>query len=184
MARDETRKIAPAPRAKSGWILLATVAAILSANAPAKAQGPHIPNMAKRSGLISRFAPTMRTNLPQDLDRDNFYGTRYGDNFVPPGRNSLFNGGLYGQRLDPGCTTCTTPNFYGAPGTPRANCPNCQPHYRTQLGRFGQGMLHQFKPVGSYYQQGCTVPIYDLDPIVPGPGYDLWPFFHNGHSGG
>ncbi len=175
-----------APRTRPALSTLAALAIGLglAAPAPARAQSPRIPDVNQRSGLLGRFAPTMRTNLPQDGDRDNFYGTRYGDFYVPPGTNSPFNGGMYGQRLDPGCTSCSSPYFYGTPGGTGRACPGCRPHYKTQLGRTAQNLVHPFRPVGHYYQNGCYVPIYDLDPIVPGPGYDLWPFFHNGHRGG
>jgi hypothetical protein len=82
--------------------------------------------MARRSGLISRFAPMTNTGLPQDPDRDNFYGTRYGDFASVARSNRIRGGGLYGQRLDPGCTTCLNPSFYGAPGRPTASCPHCE----------------------------------------------------------
>lgn len=161
---------------------LATLAA-LTVSAPARAQGPAIPDMAERSGLLGRFAPVTRNSLPHDCHRDTFFGTRYGD-FPTTGKwNCIRGGGLYGLALDPGCTTCTSPQFTGAPGQPSANAPGCNPGPKTQLGLLGQKFVHPFKPVGHYYQHGCWVPIYDLDPLVPGPGRDLWPFFINGHGG-
>ncbi len=155
----------------------------LAASASTQAQQPHIPNMAQRSGLLGRYVPRMQTNLPEDARRDNFYGTYYGDRAVAPGTNSALNGGLYGQRLDAGCVTCRSPYFYGTPGNPKASCPQCQPAYKHPLGRVGANLIHPWRPVGHYYQNGCTVPIYDFDPLVPGPGPDLWPFYLNGRGG-
>ena len=158
------------------------LAALATATA-AQAQGPHIPNMAQRSGLIGRYVPMMKTNLPQDPRRDNFYGTRYGDRAVAPMTNNPLNGGLYGSRLDAGCVSCRNPQFYGAPGNPTADCPDCLPAYRHPIARTAASLFHPWKPVGHYYQSGCKVPIYDLDPLVPGPGPDLWPFYLNGRGG-
>jgi len=164
------------------WAFLSL--SLLTLTPPAMAQGPHIPNMAQRSGLLGRYAPTMHENLPHDPDRDTFFGTYYGDRPVAPGTNCLCNGGLYGQRLNPGCVTCHNPFFYGANGQPKAQCPQCQPAYKHPLGRTAASLFHPRRPVGHYYQNGCQVPIYDLDPLVPGPGPDLWPFYHNGFIGG
>ena len=36
--------------------------------------------------------------------------------------------------------------------------------------RFFQGLAQPWRPVGMYYSYGSYVPIYDLDPIAPGPG--------------
>lgn len=160
-----------------------TILAALALATTSRAQGPAIPDMAERSGLMTRFAPTMRTNLPHDCHRDNFYGTRMGD-FATTGKWNCFRGGgLYGLTLDPGCTTCTTPQFTGAPGRPSANAPGCNPGQKSSFGTLAQKFVHPFKPIGHYYQHGCWVPIYDLDPLVPGPGRDLWPFYINGHGG-
>jgi hypothetical protein len=173
------------PKVRSAvWSGLATLALGLAAAAPAQAQQqPNIPDMAERSGLIGRFGPHMKTNLPPDPHRDNFYRTRYGDFPINQRWNHKRGGGLFGQALDPGCTKCTTPEFQGAPGAPSGDPQHCTPHYRTSFGRVAQGFVHPFKPVGHYYQNGCYVPIYDLDPLVPGPGPDLWPFYFNNHGG-
>ena len=163
---------------------LAALTVALGLAGPSIAQEPNIPNMAQRSGLIGRYVPFTKTNLPQDPDRDTFYGTRYGDRASVIKSNSPFGGGLYGQRLDPGCTTCINPAFNGAPGRSTAFCPHCQASHKGGIGRFVQSVVNPFKPVGRYYDRGCYVPIYDLDPGIPGPGPDLWPFYHNGFSGG
>ncbi len=151
---------------------------------PTQAQGPHIPNMAQRSGLLSRFAPMMKTNLPHDPDRDTFFGTYYNDRPVAPNTDNMFNGGMYGQRLDTKCTSTDGPYFYGTVSANRANCPECLPEYKTSFGRFGKTLLgNRWRPVGSYYQNGATVPIYDFRPFSPGPGQDLWPWYLNGSGG-
>ena len=167
------------------WIGPAILVGALGAvGSSAQAQEPHIQNVAERSGLISRSLPMMQTNLPHDPDRDNFYGTRYGDFAIQGRYNGIRGGGMYGSVIPTTCTTCHTPFFRGAPGRSTAFCPNCQPKYKHPLGQVAQGLFHPFRPVGRYYQNGCYVPIYDLDPLVPGPGPDLWPFYHNGFSGG
>jgi hypothetical protein len=97
--------------------------------------------------------------------------------------NNPLNGGLYGGRLNPGCVTCRSPYFYGVAGKGTAECPDCLPAYRHPLTRTAASLFHPWKPVGHYYQEGCMVPIYDLDPIAPGPGPDLWPFYINGRGG-
>ena len=163
--------------------LLGMALLALSATSPARAQGPAIPDMAERSGLLARFAPIMRTNLPHDPHRDNFYGTRYGD-FATTGKwNCIRGGGLYGLALDPGCVTCMRPQFTGAPAGTAGDSPACNPGPKGPFSLLAQKFVHPFKPVGHYYQHGCWVPIYDLDPVVPGPGRDLWPFYINGHGG-
>ncbi len=165
---------------------LATLAALtLAAPASSRAQGgpPAIPEMAERSGLMTRFAPISKTGMPYDCHRDTFWGTRVGD-FRTTGKwNCIRGGGLYGLTLDPGCTTCNSPEFQGAPGKPTANAPGCNPGNKGSFATLGQKFAHPFHPVGHYYQHGCWVPIYDLDPLVPGPGRDLWPWFINNHGG-
>jgi hypothetical protein len=166
------------------WIGLASLSAVLTLTAPAKAQQqPNIPITAERSGLIGRYVPYMKTNMPPDKYRDNFYGTRYGDFPTSGHYNRCRGGGLMGLALDPGCTKCANPYFPGAPGQPSGDPEHCQPWARNSFTRVVQGFTHPFKPIGHYYQSGCYVPVYDLDPLIPGPGPDLWPFYINGHGG-
>jgi hypothetical protein len=156
---------------------------MIAATSAQAQQGPHIPNMAQRSGLIGRFVPMTKTNLPQDPDRDTFYGTYYANHYIAPNTNNMFNGGMYGQRLDSGCTSCRGPFFWGTDNSAKPLCADCQPKYKTQFGRVAAGFVNKWRPVGSYYQNGCTVPLYDFRPLAPGPGPDLWPFFINGSGG-
>jgi hypothetical protein len=167
---------------RAGLLGLTTLATLILA-APARAQEPAIPDMAERSGLIGRYIPKMQTNLPPDPHRDYFYGTRYGDFYTSGKYDRWRGGGLYGLMLDPGCTTCVQPQFTGAPGAPMANAPGCNPGPKSSFGILGQKFVHPFRPVGHYYQHGCMVPIYDLRPLAPGPGRDLWPWYINGHGG-
>ena len=105
----------------AAWIGLASLAAVLTQAAPAKAQQePNIPDMAERSGLIGRYVPYMRTNMPPDKYRDNFYGTRFGDFATTGHYNHFRGGGLFGLALDSGCTNCSNPGFPGTPTRPRA----------------------------------------------------------------
>ena len=166
------------------WIGLASLTGVLTLTAPATPQQqPNIPITAERSGLIGRYVPYMKTNMPPDKYRDNFYGTRYGDFPTSGHYNRCRGGGLLGLALDPGCTKCANPYFPGAPGQPSGDPEHCQPWARNSFTRVVQGFTHPFKPVGHYYQNGCYVPVYDLDPLIPGPGPDLWPFYINGHGG-
>lgn len=135
-----------------------------------------IPEVQQRSGLSTRYQPRPVTNLPTDPHRDNFYGTRYGDYPVVGTSNCFKNGGLYGQMLPHKCTQTIAPYFQGSPGG-NATCPKCRPASSNGLVRLVQGFTQPFRPVGGYYQNGAYVPLYDLDPLVPGPGPDLWPHF-------
>ena len=139
--------------------------------------------MVERSGLIGRFIPRMDTNMPPDRHRDFFFLTRYGDFYTSGKYDRWRGGGLYGLALDPGCTTCSFPQFTGAPGQPTMNAPGCNPGSKVLFATLGQKIVHPFRPIGHYYYQGCWVPMYDLRPLVPGPGRDLWPWYINGHGG-
>ena len=50
--------------------------------------------------------------------------------------------------------------------------------------RFFQGLAQPWRPVGMYYNFGSYVPIYDLDPIAPGPARIPIPFYFNWVHGG
>lgn len=133
----------------------------------------------ERSGLLTRQAAIMPT-LPPDKDRDSFYGTRWGDHHGPTHPNSPFTSGLYGLRYTNQCTAGYHPYFRGACGGSTAGeC--CKPVENRLIGNF----VHPWRPVGGYYSGGVAAPIYDLDPIVPGPG--VWPFprlfFHQPQGG-
>ena len=150
---------------------------------PARAQEPqpHIPDTVKRSGLIQRFVP-IEPRLPNDPRRDNWYDTRWGDSpNLRKHPNFYTNGGLYGLPWKADHTLSIYPYFYGSPGpgTLREESRPVRPFLRV-----GSALVHPFKPVGTYYDQGSYVPIYDLDPIVPGPGPQIWPFFRRLTSAG
>lgn len=161
---------------------LACLASILGLSAlSAEAQNIYppstrIPDINKRSGLLTRFQSVPVTNLPSDPHRDNFYGTRFGDYKVVGRSNSMLDGGLYGLPLSQKCTSSVFPYFLGSPGG-HAGCADCKLEHRGGFGRLARSFVHPFKPVGMYYQQGSYVPIYDLSPFSPGPGPDLWPHF-------
>ena len=135
---------------------------------------PRITDLQQRSGLVSRFIPIV-PNLPPDARRDQWYDTRWGD---PPNlrkhKNSFANGGLYGLPWKAECSASIAPYFYGAPGQSTLG-PDCQPHHNVL--RLPRALLHPFKPIGMYYDQGSYVPVYDLDPLVSGPGAWPWPYF-------
>jgi len=156
----------------------------LSAGATAWGQIPQptVPDINQRSGLLTRFVP-IEPNLPPDSHRDSFYDTRYVDNpnVNVHHPNNVCRGGLYGLRWKGTCTQCYYPSFHGAPGRSTIG-EQCAPWPRPL--RFAQNILHPFKPVGSYYAGGCYVPLYDLDPVVPGPGPYPIPWYFRGPDGG
>ena len=70
------------------------------------------------------------------------------------------------------------------PGQPRQEhaLPGLQEeHFSSRLVR---NVFHPFKPVGTYYAGGCYVPIYDLDPLVPGVGPYPYGIFKRGSTEG
>jgi hypothetical protein len=165
-------------------VALAGGLALLPA-APVRGQAPvpepSVPQANQRSGLISRYIP-IQSHLPGDKKRDDWYDTRFGD---PPNfrshPNYYTNGGLYGLRWNTAYTRSFSPFFFGAPGG--NTLPNGWKPPRP-IWRIGSAWVHPFKPVGMYYDQGTYVPVYDLDPIVPGPGSWPIPFFCSPTHGG
>ncbi|HEV3166944.1 MAG TPA: hypothetical protein VGZ22_23150 [Isosphaeraceae bacterium] len=156
---------------------------LLFTSAPALGQvpQPRVADVNERSGLLTRFTPVV-TQLPRDPLRDVFYETRWADYpQVEPHPNCFRHNGIYGLKWAGDCTSCTYPYFPGSPGRSTMG-PDCRPrHY---LSRWVQNFVHPFKPVGSYYAAGCYVPVYDLDPLVTGPGPFPWPFFQRPPIGG
>jgi hypothetical protein len=148
--------------------------------ARAQTPQPHIANDIERSGNLTRFAPFPNV-LPPDPKRDTFYGTRWADSPYIHNVNSPLTSGLYGQRYLQDCTTCYNPSFRGSPGK-STNRPFCE--RGPKVARFVTNFTHPFKPVCHYYAGGCYVPVYDLDPLIPGPGPFPWPFFKKQHIGG
>jgi hypothetical protein len=165
----------------SGLGLVALMAASLAGTA-AKAQTPppRVPDLHERSGLLMRFVD-VPGRLPPDPLRDNFYGTRYADRGPVKHLDGIKDQGLYGMGWKARCTQSVYPFFYGNPGASTVG-PECRPGHRSL--RYLQGLVHPFKPVGMYYQEGTYVPIYDLDPNVPGPGPFPYPFYFNWNKGG
>jgi hypothetical protein len=141
---------------------------------------PRVTDVNARSGLISRFIP-INSNLPRDPYRDVFYDTRWADYPEVTHPNWFKHNGLYGMRWAGSCTSCSYPYFRGAPGASTLKT-DCQP--MRPVFRLVENLAHPFRPVGSYYATGCFVPIYDLDPLVTGPGPNPWPFFYNWCKGG
>jgi hypothetical protein len=158
-------------------------------NAPVPAPGqvptPLVPEIRKRSGLLARFIPIV-PHLPPDPRRDQWYDTRWADPpNLRPFSNWYTNGGLYGLPWKDDCTASFYPSFFGAPGqnTLRPDCKPCHNVFRILRSGPTFGFF-RFKPVGMYYDQGSYVPVYDLDPAVPGPGAWPWPFFRRLTSAG
>src|SRR5262249_29876868 len=129
--------------------------------------------------LIGRFTPIV-PHLPRDDDRDDYYITTWGDYQQNKHPNSLLDGGLYGRRLPSDCTKCFYPSFRGSPGGTTG--PGCEPCRR--VVRAAMNFVHPFRPGCYYYSGGCYTPVYDLDPLVPGPGPFPWPFFFKRPTGG
>jgi len=170
-----TRKIWPA-LCGTAWVGLALVLA--AGPAHGQVPEPRVADINDRSGLLSRSAPIQPT-LPHDPARDTFFDTRWADYpEVTPHVNCYRHNGIYGLRWGGPCTACVYPYFYGSPGE-NTLTPDCRPHSRI-LSRWVMNYFHPFKPVGSYYSGGSYVPIYDLDPIAPGPGPFPWPHFLRG----
>ncbi len=143
---------------------------------PPAAPAPTIPDMMERNGNVNRFIP-IESHLPPDPRRDNWYDTRWGD---PPNRmtgshpNFYRNGGLYGIPWKATHTASIYPYFFGSPGENTLNADVKRVGYLQRLPRM---LFHPFKPIGMYYEQGSYVPVYDLDPLVPGPTAWPYPFY-------
>ncbi|HEV3122305.1 MAG TPA: hypothetical protein VGY53_10395 [Isosphaeraceae bacterium] len=154
----------------------------LLAVAPALGQlpEPRVSDVNARSGLISRFAPIDPT-LPPDPQRDGWYDTRTAAYPQVTHPNWFMHGGLYGLRWNNACARCEYPYFYGSLGTDtyKEDCKPCRPVFRTF-----QNLFQPWRPVGMYYDQGAYVPVYDLDPLVIGPGPNPWPWYYNLCKGG
>lgn len=147
-------------------IVIAIVALVVLGSERARAQepAPVIRDLNQRSGLITRHIP-ITPNLPPDPDRDRWSVTRWGDDDESHDHpNSIKNGGLYGRKWKTGCTACYSPNFAGSAGQSTITH-TCKTHFRLVTN-----FVHPFRPVCNYYAGGCYVPVYDLDPFVPGPG--------------
>ena len=145
---------------------------------------PFYPTVEQRSGLLGRYVP-IQPNLPRDPYRDSFYDTRWTDHpdFNPNHPNWFRSGGLYGRRWPGYCTASFTPYFFGSPGQSTVG-PDCKPWPRYVKGL--QTLVQPFRPVCYYYEQGTYVPIYDLDPLAPGPGRvpNWFPFYLKDPHGG
>ena len=167
-------------RGRSGVGVLATLLAFSAVPALGQVPQPEEPNINQRSGLIRRFVPII-PHLPPDPRRDNWYDTRVGDRPAPQHLNTIKGQGLYGRFWPVACSARVYPFFYGSPGASTLS-PDCKPDHPCL--RVFRNFLHPFKPVGMYYDQGSYVPIYDLDPIVPGPGPYPVPWYFTGPRGG
>lgn len=149
---------------------LAALAALAVVAGAARAQVP-VPapisnDVSQRSGLFTRQVQIV-SRLPPDPKRDIWQNGRWADPHEHDSANCIITGGLYGRyKWKSDCTACNAPNFAGNPGQSTRNEPNCPPAH----GRLLSNALHPFKPVSYYYTGGCYAPIYDLDPLVPGPG--------------
>ena len=133
---------------------------------------PLVPTPARRSGLITRQMPIV-PHLPHDQDRDDFFQTRRGDSppdFSHP--NCMLTSGLYGLPLKQDCTLSFRPYFWGSPGGTYG--PQCEKVRCRVFGNF----VHLWRPVYSYYAGGSYAPVYDLDPLVAGPGPFPFPLLY------
>jgi hypothetical protein len=160
---------------------------LLAAGLPARAQMPQptYPTVEQRSGLLNRYIPH-EPWLPRDPYRDSFYDTRWTDcpDFHPNHPNWFRSGGLYGRRWPGYNTVSYYPYFFGSPGGETTMGPGSVPWH--QWLRIPQTFLHPFRPVAYYYDQGSYAPVYDLDPIAPGPGPcpSWFPFYLKDPHGG
>jgi hypothetical protein len=176
MTRRSARPIQALALALAG---LAAFAPRAQAQRPAPPVVPDLPYEYQRSGLMSRWAPP-RTVLPHDKDRDHFYYGKKWQDFPTTKPNFPLSSGLYGLSYTDACTKSYAPYFFGYPGGDNS-APCCEPVRFRLLGNF----VHPWRPVGGYYSGGSAVPIYDLDPIAPGPGLFPWTFIaKRQHQGG
>ncbi len=157
-----------------------------ASRAVAQIPQPEVPDTEKRSGLFTHFG-WMQYRQPPDWRRDTLYdNTRFVDNPQPHFPNNNCNGGMYGFKWRGDDTASVYPYFYGSPGqstiTPYSRWWR-RPHRFVQAMTH-QGNFHPPKPVGMYYHDGSYVPIYDLDPVVPGPGPYPIPWFLREPKGG
>jgi hypothetical protein len=140
------------------------------------------PDINNRSGLLQRFE-LPESFQPYDPNRVKYDNTRWARwlrvNYNHP--NNWCRGGLYGLPWKGACTASYYPFFQGSPGQSTLQ-PDCQPKHRAW--RIVENFVHPFRPVGTYYNLGSYVPIYDLDPFVPGPGPFPWPWYYKGYCGG
>lgn len=159
---------------------LAICASLVISAWSARAQEPTpvVRDLDQRSGLITRHVP-ITPNLPPDPDRDRWYVTRWGDDHEHGSHpNTIKNSGLYGRKWKSGCTACYSPYFAGSPGRSTLTH-TCGQHFRLVTN-----FVHPFRPVCTYYAGGCYVPVYDLDPLVPGPGPFPYKNFFKRPTGG
>lgn len=149
---------------------------------PLPSAKPIVWDVRERSGLITRYTP-VQAKLPPDPGRDTFYRTRWDDWYHPirNTRNCYKDGGMYGRPLTNAYTAAVAPSFRGAPGVSSVP-PGWQPP--SKYGRILGNFLHPFQPVGMYYDRGVYTPVYDLDPIAPGPGPFPWNHYIKRHLGG
>lgn len=157
------------------------VFSLMGAAARAQVPQPVVPDINQRSGLRTRMVPII-PHLPPDPDRDVYANTRWPARHEkqPDHMNSPLNGGFYGRPWKSSCTACFTPYFIGSPGKSTLG-PDCMPSDHRLISNF----LHPFRPVDMYYAGGCYVPVYDLDPFVPGPGPFPFPrLYHKKPTGG
>ncbi len=149
--------------------LLVTVASLGSTvSAWAQLPAPRVRDVEQRSGLMTRFQPLVKRTLPHDHKRDDWFDTRWADSPDISHPNDCRHGGLYGLKYAHRCTESVYPFFRGSPGAGTIG-PECEPA-RSDLVRLYDNFIHPWRPVGMYYTKGSYVPIYDLDPIAPGPG--------------
>src|SRR3954452_16107798 len=117
----------------------------LALAATVRAQGPvpepGIPDIKRRSGLLTRFT-VIDPNLPPDPRRDQWYDTRWGD---PPNLRShpnfYPNGGLYGLPWRVKDSRSIYPYFYGSPGRNTLS-----PDLKRPTFRLASAVFHPFKP--------------------------------------
>jgi hypothetical protein len=174
----ERRKVVTTSRGRAARLLAGALGLVVAGMIPqasrAQIPQPTVPDLYTRSGLVSRYIP-IEPGLPPDPRRDHWYDTRWGD---PPNLrkhpNFYQNGGLYGLPWRAAYTRSYYPFFFGSPGQNTLPADFVPQH---PVMRTGSALVHPYKPVGMYYDQGSYVPVYDFDPIVPGPGSWPWRFF-------
>ncbi len=158
------------PRLAAGFVF----AAVLLVGPACRAQNSnvYVPETNQRSGNVTRVVPRVR-ELPPDPYRENFYETQWARRQTFHFPNSLTHGGVYGVPWRSDCVQCNNPNFRGYTGKSSVGS---QCSYTHRGARWYSNFVHPFKPVCAYYDGGCYSPVYDLDPLVTGPGPFPWPY--------
>ncbi len=92
-------------------ILLGLIASELGGPVPSPRSRCRASPTSTSGAACSSGSRAPKSNLPQDPQRDNFYGGRYGNHAKVDDSNTYYDGGLYGVRLPARDTASVYPFF-------------------------------------------------------------------------